>query len=462
MSFRELLMSGGDERLDAGDSGRNKYFVDPLDGRSVFNRASCTCSPLSPRGWRAAEQLYGNLKDTSFAADRRLHAERIKRLLNLPGCDRFEVFFAPSGSDLCYYPLLFGRLIYPKRPLFNVITCPEELGSGSLAAHEGRYFARRNQLGQLVPTGSSLDPNLAITTATFPARNASGHIADHRREIENTIHAKYATHAVLANIVIGSKSGIENNTAMLTTAPDDVLWTADLCQFRASRSLINGLIGMNACVMLTGSKFYHAPPFCGMLLVPKTLIERFQHFLPALIAPFGTVFSAHDIPESLPALRECLPPYPNYGLLLRWEAALAEMDAFARVDDFSAREQIRRWNSHIVDAMRRSESFELMPGQEETNKTIISFRLRSKRRNFDGEQLNRLYADVCTQTYATLKNAERVLIGQPVRYQDRAFLRVALSSTEVIEFVERGADYSNDDALLQLLEARVNGRICES
>lgn len=456
-SFSQLITAGGDERLDVRSQLRNKYYINSLDGQRVFHRASCTCSPLSLRGRVAAEQLYGQLSDGAFERQRRTQVQRIKQLLNMPGCDRFDVFFAPSGSDLCYYPLLFSRLIYPDRPLFNVITCPEELGSGSLLAFQGRYYCSRNQFGEPVNQHESLDPRLEISTLTFPARDSQGFISDHRQQIEDAIHAKYVTHAVIANIVIGSKSGIENNTSMLATAPEDVLWTADLCQFRASRSLINGLIGMNACVMLTGSKFYHAPPFCGILLVPKTLTARFGNPRQELVEPFGSIFAATDIPDTLPDLQACLPDYRNYGLLLRWEAALAEMDAFASLDDYAAREQIRRWNAHVLRAMAANPAFELMPGQEETNKTIISFRLKSGSAAIDYGALTNIYHRVCTQPHNGLRNADQVLIGQPVNYGDRAFLRVALSSVDVVDFVRSGPDYQNDNRLIEILAAHARG-----
>lgn len=456
-SFSQLISAGGDERLDVRSQQRNKYYINSLAGQRVFHRASCTCSPLSPRGQEAAEQLYSQLSDGAFERQRRAQVQRIKQLLNMPGCDRFDVFFAPSGSDLCYYPLLFSRLIFPDRPLFNVITCPEELGSGSLLAFEGRYYCGRNQFGAPVNQREFLDSRLEISTLTFPARDAHGFISDYRQQIEDAIHAKYVTHAVIANIVIGSKSGIENNTSMLATTPEDVLWTADLCQFRASRSLINGLIGMNACVMLTGSKFYHAPPFCGILLAPKTLTARFGRPRQELLAPFGTIFAATDIPDSLPDLQDCLPSYRNYGLLLRWEAALAEMDTFASLDDYAAREQIRQWNAHVLRAMAANSAFELMPGQEETNKTIISFRLKSGDAAIGYQELTDIYHRICTQPHDGLKNADQVLIGQPVSYGERAFLRVALSSVDVVDFVRSGPDYQNDDRLIEILAAHARG-----
>lgn len=453
--FEQLVTQGGDDRLDLRENGYNKYHVCPTEYEGVFNRASCTCSPFSEDGYRAAKSLYDRLDEKTFDEVRRQHELRLKELLNLPGCDRFDVFFAPSGSDLCYYPLLFSQLIHPHRSIFNVITCPEELGSGSNTAFEGKYYSDRNQFGEPTKMGATIDPDLKIACATFAARDEEGHIINHRDEIESIIHEKYYSHSVIANIVIGSKSGIENNTSILANTPEDVLWTVDLCQFRASRVLINGLIGMNACVMLTGSKFYHSPPFCAVLLVPKTVTQRFKPAVDSSVKPFGKVFSAFDIPPEFADIRELLPEFRNYGLLLRWEAALEEMTSFAELDTYAVNRQILQWNQYMVGRMRKSPYFELMPGQEDTNKTIISFRVKSKRGYLCHAELAAMYKKLCTQSHDNLQNATRLLFGQPVKYGDQSFVRLALSSTDVRQFVRQGADYTNDDRLIEIIEKYV-------
>jgi len=451
-AFERLVTLGGDERLDIRGGGYNKYHVYPVEYQRVFNRASCTCSPFSENGFRAAKALYEKLSDDTFDHVRRQHTSRIKELLNLPGCDRFDVFYAPSGSDLCYYPLLFSKLIHPDRDIFNIITCPEELGSGSNVAFAGRYYSSRNQLGAVTAEGTAIDPALKISCATFAARDEQGRIMNHKHQIESIIHEKYRSHAVVANIVIGSKSGIENNSSILATTPEDVLWTVDLCQFRASRVLINGLIGMNACVMLTGSKFYHSPPFCAVLLVPKTISQRFNRATDSAVTPFASVFTAYDIPERFTDIRQWLPGFRNFGLLLRWEAALAEMTEFAALDMHAVNRVILLWNQHVSARMRASQHFDLMPGQEDTNKTIISFRVRSNRGYLSHAQLGRMYETLCTRTHRSLANAERVLFGQPVKYGQQSFVRLALSSADVQAFVRQGLDLTNDEKLIAIIE----------
>ncbi len=205
--FEQLVVGGGDDRLDLLTSGKNKYNVDPNDFRGVLNRASCTCSPFTPLGYEAARALYERLSPEVFDEVRGEHTRKIKNLINYASHDRFHVFYAPSGSDLCYYPLMFSRLIHPDKDIFNVITCPEELGSGSLAAYNGKSFFNRNQFGEVIEKGEPLSDDLTIKSETFPARSKDGTIVNHWHKIIDVIHDNYLDYSVNANLVIGSSPG---------------------------------------------------------------------------------------------------------------------------------------------------------------------------------------------------------------------------------------------------------------
>ena len=455
-SLEELITQGGDERLDILNNGFNKYLVNPVDFTNVFNRGSCTCSPFSSDGYGAAADLHARLSDQEFDRVRLEHTSKIKNLINYKDHDRFHVFYAPSGSDLCYYQLLFAKLINPDLDIYSLITCPEELGSGSNSAIEGRYFFKTNQFGGDVNLGGAISNEFNIECARFAARDSDGEIVNHSRKIQDVIHSKYKTHSVNANMVIGSKSGIENSINIVSQTADNVFWTVDLCQFRASRALINGLLGMNCAIMLTGSKFYESPPFCAALLVPKTLTERFSNFDTDLIESFAGIFSRYDIPEEFAELRQHLPDYRNYGLLLRWEAALVAMLKLAELDQYDINSRIDEWHIAVVDRLTQKICFDLMPGQEETNKTIVSFRVKSSPDTYlCHEELLTLYRTICTSDVIGFDGYSRVLFGQPVKYGDRSFIRIALGANDTHSFVTDGFDSSNDIRLVDLIEEYV-------
>jgi len=85
-------------------------------------------------------------------------------------------------------------------------------------------------------------------------------------------------------------------------------------------------------VQITGSKFYMGPPFAGALLVPPEIARRAADMAP-LPASLGAYFGRLEWPPAWGRLTAGLSPKPNIGLLLRWQAALAEMEAFNRVPD---------------------------------------------------------------------------------------------------------------------------------
>ena len=64
---------------------------------------------------------------------------RISKVFELP--KGTGVFLSPSGSDAEYFALLIAKLLNPKKDIINIVTCNEEVGSGTLAAAGGRFFS---------------------------------------------------------------------------------------------------------------------------------------------------------------------------------------------------------------------------------------------------------------------------------------------------------------------------------
>lgn len=455
MNVAEIIAQGGDERIRILDNGLNKYFIHPGDYKGVFNRGSCTCNPLTEETYALAERTLQRFTDEGFAAVRKEQEQELKDLINFGQEDRFEIFYAPSGSDLCYYPLLFSKLIDPSRPVHNILTCPEELGSGSLTASRGEYFFGISQFGEEVEKGNPIGADYPVSVSTYPARDTAGKIIDHRRALLQEIKEKRQDYTVIGNLVIGSKSGIYDNVNIIPDAPGDTLWVIDMCQFRTARSLVHELIELNAMVMITGSKFYQAPPFCGALLVPKDIVERFQYFREEDIAPFTRIFSRHDIPECLPELRKHFREYENQGLVLRWAAAIHEIKAMSSYKTYTVLSGISKWNEFVVNALQSfPDHFELMPDQDLTNKTIISFRMKDSTGEFlDDDALREVYKLITLQEHEGFGEATRIIIGQPVKYTDRSFIRLALGASDLRHLFDTDFDLKKDQLLVELIKA---------
>jgi hypothetical protein len=438
-------------------TGRNRYHLNPLDFHGLFNRGSCTNSTITPFTAGVIERFLCRLQGP-LGEVRRDHERRLKKLLNLPGQDRFECFFGPSGSDLAYLPIAFARLLQPGRPVLNLLTCPEELGSGTLVAAEGRVFMTRNQFGEPMEAGTLLDPAAATTVLRFKARNEAGQINDHRGAIREAI-AAHRDHSIVGSLVIGSKSGIEENVDFIEHVSEDVLWVVDLCQFRNSKRLVNKLLDMNCMVMITGSKFYEAPPFCGAMLIPKPLAARLQAQEAHGARMLHRVFAQADCPESLPGIRAQLRSQHSLGLLVRWEAALSEMEAFDSIPAEQTRRLAAEWNALVTSELGKRECFELIPNQNVTNPTIVSFRVKRGGQYFDKQALDALFRALVLGKHEGLRGYDRVNIGQPVNYGERSFIRVAIGAHGIRTLLSMPAEerYLNDLRLIEMLEEQVAG-----
>ena len=451
-----LITSGGDERIvtDAV-TGTNKYFVNPAETTGRLNRGSCTCSTLNPYSLGKLLEFHDRLSKEGFEVLRRKQVARLKSLLNYEGEDKFEIFFGPSGSDLSYLPLMMAGMLYPGKKIHNLLTCPEELGTGTQIAALGRYFMQVSQFGEKMPYKELLSDDLDIEVSNFPARDGEGRILDHNQALRAVIREQSAT-ARIGNLVIGSKSGIENNLNILFEVEDDMLWVVDLCQFRNSKRLINKLLDLNCMIMITGSKFYQSPPFCGLMLVPRQIINRLKSSNRKVATTFTRLFSRQDIPEALPELRDQFRDHYNEGLLARWECAISEMEAYDAIPRQVSQEMINKWNATVREELMKRPIFELMPNQEQTNKTIISFRVKCKGgRYLDHEELRRVFESVVTDTYDNLSGPyTRVFIGQPVAYTNKSFIRLALGSYDLRQLLENGGNLDNERAIIDILEKK--------
>lgn len=452
LSLYEAVISGCDERvfLDPA-TGKNRYFLDPFQSEGLFQRGSCTCGSLTPDGLRSAQlflELYPNQKYSSILKEQ---ADRLRYFFS--SSTEFEVFFGPSGSDMMYFPLFFSLLLHPHKPIVNIVSCPEELGAGSRLAAELKFHSEYTQFGDKIKKGALLAPHLTPHVEYLNARNEDGQINLKRRDFINAIVCQNHHSSIIGNLVFGSKSGIKDDLRIIDEMREDVMWVVDMCQFRSDENLIPNLLQKDAMVMVTGSKFFQAPPFCGALLVPRSWTDRLRRVKntsAALI--FRKLFSAYDIPSSLPELRNNLEFRENAGLRLRWNIALDEMEAYVRWDPNETTEFIRQWNVAISDRLKKSRLFELMPNQALTNDSIISFMVKINDVTLDNEQLKLLFKTLVTSKY-TLDGFTNVFIGQPVQYLDYSFIRLAIGSYTVRKQLESGArDFNNDMLLIRLIE----------
>jgi hypothetical protein len=450
----QLLTQGGDGRIAVDPaSGRNRYLCPPTaEPYACFG--SSTASVISPRGFAAADRLRSRLLDARSAeAPEASYARELDRiraeLVSLCGLDRLQglqTLFAASGTDI---HLLVGQLLCAGRdlPTFAVGIEAVETGSGVPSALRGVHFSTRTPLGEAVREGAVAGgvgvAGLVVIAAREPdgtPRPASAIAA----ELEAAVAHFSTVGHVLLTVTDVSKTGLLSfDLAQVLDLrrrfADRVDVLVDACQFRLSAGSLKGYLDQECLVAVTGSKFLGGPTFSGALFVPPDLASRLssQALRPALSAyaaradlPAGWR-SADDVAEAA-----------NPGLLLRWEAALAELRAFREIPDWKVARMLQGFGRATLAGLAGDAVFELLPTPRPDRRalgdaswdavpTIFPFLLRHVA---DGSYFS------CAETDAVYRAvaAQGLQLGQPVACGVRAgapisALRLCASARLVVE-----------------------------
>lgn len=452
----EILVSGCDERIFLRpETQANKYHLNPLKYEGLFHRGSCTCGTLTPYGYEVASKFLENFNPEDYQGLIDRQTIELKGLLD-DGQYDFDVFYGPSGSDMMYLPLIFQALLHGKKDIINIVSCPEELGSGSKAAAEGLFYAEWNQFGKRIPLGKEVAENIKSKVFYLAAREETGHISN-RSEAIRKIIAAHPNQPIIGNLVFGSKSGIKDDLAIIDEFKDGIMWVVDLCQFRTDPVLIHSMLSKGVMLMVTGSKFYQAPPFCGALLVPKTWSDKFINKGASIIKGYEHLFSSYDFPPSFKEIRSQLPNEINVGLRMRWEIAIEEMKAFLAFPSIESNALIRRWNQVVTGRLAQSDYFQLMPNMELTNDSIVSFMVLVDGNALDNVHLKKLFDYLVLNEHEGLQGFNRVFIGQPVQYGEKSFIRLAIGSYSIRrQLANKRFMPQNDLKLIEIIEKAVD------
>lgn len=452
----KILTSGCDERIFLREETQaNKYHLNPINFSGLFHRGSCTCGTLTPFGQEVAKEFALSYKKSDYHQILKGQTKRLQALLRESDEDQFHVYYGPSGSDLMYLPLLFQAILNPDNSIINIVSCPEELGSGSKSAAKGEYYSEWNQFGERIPIAEKVSELIESDVHFLPARAIDGSVLDRKKAIRELIN-QYPNRPIIGNLVFGSKSGIKDDLDIIDEFTDGVMWVVDMCQFRTDRKLIHNLINKGVMVMVTGSKFYQAPPFCGALLVPKVWSNLMKDLPANAASGLSQLFCSSDIPLGMPNIRMHLKNFKNQGLRMRWEIALREMEEYMSFDSSETNALIRRWSQVIIGRLAMSDTFRLMPDIELTNDSIVSFMVLVNGRALVSEELKKLFNELILNKHEGLVDFDRAFIGQPVQYGEKSFIRLAIGSYSIRKQMEnKKFDTRNDIRLIEIIEEHV-------
>jgi len=326
--IRQLLVCGGDARIALDpQSGLNKYACRPYPDASLLAFGSSTASVISPAGFAAAEALRERLSQESGTASQAvIYARELQRirqeLLAAFGLADAGVAleFATSGTDV---HALVARSVANStdRPLSVVMVAESETGSGVAAALQVK--------------------NAQVWSV--PLRLADGMprpLADLDAEVAGRVERAVRSGArVLLVMVDQSKTGLIAPSADCVVGlhqrhADRLDVLVDACQLRLAPPTLRAYLQRGFMVAVTGSKFLTGPSFSAALLLPEQVAQRLN-------------LRPHEASMTV-----------NFGLLLRWEAALAENRRFNAVPQTVIFDFMQAFAQAITDRLNNDPCFE--------------------------------------------------------------------------------------------------------
>ncbi len=440
-----LMETGGDIRLQRDPrSALNGYGCSHRPRPWAITFASSTASSSSERGYLAADQerlkTTAKLLATDSQSPVRASLAAVRRELKqaFALATDAQVVLAASGTDTELLALALTHLSAADKPILNILIAPEETGRGVPMAARGVHFAvdtaRGHDVAYEAPiAGFRPDTRLA----NVPLRRPDGSLREWpavEAEISAVLAGGIASgHRVILHVLDLSKTGLlAPRPALLKELRNrfgenfDIV--VDACQARLSAQAMQNYLGLQAVVLITGSKFFTGPPFAGALLVPGAIAARLRHG--KLPAGLDAYFGRGEFPETCKAA-DGLPPGGNYGLSLRWHAALAEIKAFNLVPKPRRAEILRGFGAEVRAAIAANTALALLEAPAiarleadepwERLPSIFSFSLRlpGQKHALDPIEARCVYVWLNTDLAKILPGhpaASRIChIGQPVR-----------------------------------------------
>ncbi len=337
-----LLTAGGDSRIEADETtGLNRYGCAPRPDDDLVPFGSSTCSTISSQAHAAAVRLTGRLAQEAAREPRpaiyRQELERVRArltgVLGLNDVAGLKTVISPSGTDLHRIALHIASAGASAPPVV-ILPEPHETGSGvgaALGGQIGPAAALRATLASRSLEGALAAPQIM----SAPSRRADGALRP-AHEVDEDISVIAAAAArmgrrVLLVLMDVTKTGLISPSIacaqdLKRRFPDQIEVMVDACQLRLAGSTVAAYLAQDFMVGITGSKFVTGPAFSAALLLPAASVARLQaRPLPWALA---SLCAQGEWPEDL-AGGAPFKERDNFGLLVRWEAALEEMRRFS-------------------------------------------------------------------------------------------------------------------------------------
>ncbi|MBF0550674.1 MAG: hypothetical protein HQK60_09070 [Deltaproteobacteria bacterium] len=373
-STEQLLVEGGDARIALDpDRALNMYGCQPFPDPDLGAFGSSTASVISNAGFAAADHLRSRLLAVGAEPQAITYARELNRIRrelthlcgvsDIPG---LEVVFAASGTDI---HLIAAQLAggTASRPTLAVTVEAAETGSGVPMALAGRHFSTRATLGSPVIKDMAMADSGTIEVATVPIRLADGtprQAAAIDAEFKSLVTGAVSRgrRVLLASVDLTKTGCLAPSLACVLELQrglsDTVEVLVDACQFRLAPSTLRAYLEHDLMVAITGSKFITGPSFAGALLIPSSMARRLR------ARPFPPALRGYSTRADWPqtwTVNGILDDLANFGLLLRWEAALADLRTFRSVPESEVRNFLQAFADAIQDRLKNDPLFAPLP-----------------------------------------------------------------------------------------------------
>lgn len=457
-----LLSGGGDVRLEVSPVTKmNVYGCQPAPRPHALAFSSSTATSISERAYLRALQARDELIEESissgFVAAFDVQIERMRKSLtaNLDLDGRgTEIVFSPSGTDSQLHALFLARELLGG-PVSCVVVGADQTGSGTVHTSRGRHFSDWTAQGKRVDKGLPIEGQSEEAYSIGVSLFAPDGSIRSEYEIDAAV-----VEAVAEQIWMGNKVVLQamDSSKLGWRAPSDaclkeiterwpsgVLIVVDACQMRIGRPRLREYINRGYVVLLTGSKFFTGPAFCGASLWPQALSARvaMMNTAPGGLGEYATRF---DMPMHWTSLRDALPAAPNFGQWLRWEAALEEIRAYFALPESYRTDTLLRLaeatakaissSQHLVLLRERDASGSLF--REDMPPTVFPFFVLRNNRLLEADEMTKLYHALNSDLAAALPRAasedDRALasvichVGQPVKLPAGTVLRIGIGA----------------------------------
>jgi hypothetical protein len=450
----KILVSGGDDRLVLDPyTGLNMYGYGAAPAPDDLTFNSSTASTISPHAFAAVCETFGRLRREVTTGDAvAIYAREMDqvrdRLRNALGIyrDAADVILAASGTDL---HLIVASLMHGRhdRPVLTLSLTGSETGSGVGLAASGRHAMPHPVSGRPVKKGDLLGNGANLNAFALPVREDGGELrsdaaiaADLFRAIETAIGDGMQCVLIATDV---SKTGLiapdlDTVFALKSHFGDRLDILVDACQLRLAPETVQAYLAKNCLVAVTGSKFLAGPIFSGALLVPMALAQDLKSV--AACSGLGDYSGDGDWPAGWTAGKS-LPKRRNFGLLLRWQAALVELEALLTRHPLKLGWVSMAFAEAVQSRLKSDPRFETIPSRRldrsalglatshDLTPTIFPFLLRRGGQVLDTAEMTAIYQALANGVGAL----PRVRLGQPVALGKRggqpiSALRLCLSA----------------------------------